>query len=436
MGYNGGMTQIPVKSGMPLLGNVIPFVRDLLHYPIQLYHELGPVYRMAIPTYNPVFVFDCDALRDIFEKQHRWFKKSPDYTTLKITLGNGLLTNDGPTWKPMRQLIQPVVFDLGIQTFIRITTDHITRWTDSMPLEGTIDLHPSIKRLTLSIATEAFFGSSVDQMGINTPQLVDSLNQLGAAKMRFPRHLIPYWVPTPLHIKLQSIIRKMDGEIDRHLANPAPEPGSLLDVFLNHPGLSNREKRDELITFLIAGYETTANAIMCALALLANHPTIQAQLRDEINAHGLDPATFKSWRHQLPLLFAVIQEALRLYPPAWMMGRQATADLGIGRYDIPKGSNVIVDVYALHRIPDYWSDPNDFKPERFMTPLGDKMMYLPFGGGPRVCIGQQMALIELATIIHAVVRQFDIFPAQSTIRPAPMVTLTPGRPLSITLVRR
>lgn len=430
------MTPIPFKSGWPGLGNVVPFVRDLLGYPLRLYHELGPVFQMAVPTYNPVFVFDCDALRDIFEKQHRSFKKSPDYTTLKITLGNGLLTNDGPTWKPMRQLIQPVLFDTGIQSFIRITTQHVTAWTHQIRSNTLIDLHPPIKRLTLGIATEAFFGSAVDQMGINTPQWVDDLNQLGATKMRFPRHLIPYWIPTPLHRQLRSIIGKIDAAIYRQLNNPKPEPGTLLDLFLTHPGLSDTEKRDELITFLIAGYETTANSMMAILALLANHPEVQQHVRDEIDARDLDPGSFKSWRTHFPFLHAVIHEALRLYPPAWIMGRQAKTDVTIGNYDIHRGTNVIVDAYVLHRIPDYWNQPERFIPDRFLSPLPDKMMYLPFGGGPRICIGQHMALIELAVMIHSVLRQFEILPAQSTIIPIPLVTLTPKRPLSIQLVRR
>lgn len=430
------MKSIPFKRGMPLIGNVIPFVRDLLHYPLRLYHELGPVYQMAIPTYDPVFVFECDALRDIFEKQHRFFKKSPDYTTLKLTLGNGLLTNDGPTWKPIRQLIQPVLFDSGIQAFIRITNQHVMRWTESVTPQTPINLHTTIKRLTLGIATEAFFGSPVDQMGIDTPKLVDDLNRLGAIKMRFPRHLIPYWMPTPLHLQLRSIIGKIDREIYRHLDNPNPETGTLLHLFLRHPGLSDTEKRDELITFLIAGYETTANSMMAILALLATHPDIQNQVRDEVDFHDLDPIAFKSWRTQLPFLHATIQESLRLYPPAWIMGRQSKMDVAIGDYHIQRGTNVIVDTYVLHRIPEYWPKPNDFKPDRFMTALADKMMYLPFGAGPRICIGQHMAMIELTTMIHTLLRQFKILPAQSTITPSPMVTLTPAKPLSITMVRR
>ena len=424
--------QIPSHAGWPLIGNVVPFLRDLFYYPLKLQAQYGPIFRMNIPSYDPIFVFDPVAIGHILEKNHTNYVKSADYDTLKLTLGFGLLTNEGASWKTMRKELQPYFFETAMSTFLSIMDSHAAHLTSQWAAtQSPIVINSALKTTTLQIASETFFGTQLSNFSIDIPQLVDQLNDLGSKKMRFPRNKIPYAVPTYLHLKLKSLIRQLDTEVYTLMDAKSDTP-NLLSLLVSNPKLTPDQVRDEIVTFLIAGYETTANTMMFTLGLLAQHPDIQQNLIDEIRATPLSAPTYKKWKHQFPLLYACINESMRLYPPAWMIGRRSLEADSLNGYDLPKNSTTIIDLFALHRLPTYWADPERFNPYRFLDHPPDKYTYLPFGGGPRVCIGQQFAMLEIVTICHHLFSQLSLKPAGPTFKLNPMVTLTPS-PIELTL---
>ena len=427
---------VPKHEGWPILKNVVPFLRDLFYYPQTLKDQLGPIFQMAIPGYNPIFVFDPDAIHHVLTKNNQNYKKSKDYDTLKLTLGQGLLTNEGDSWKRVRKELQPYFFENVVTQFMGIMFEHsqalVTSWTQETDV---ISVNAQMKHLTLKIGSDAFFGKDLSALRVDIPGVVDQLNAIGVKKMRLPRNQIPYSWPTPLHLKMRALIKQLDDQLYELMNASDDDTYHLLSLLVNNPKLSPKQVRDELVTFLIAGYETTANTMMFTIALLVNHPDIQSELRDEVRSNALNPDDYKNWPKTFPLLYACLKESMRLYPPAWMIGRSSIDDDELGGFFIPKGSNVLIDLFLLHRQEAFFEGPERFNPYRFINSSIEKNAYLPFGGGPRVCIGQHFAMLEMVTILHHILSEFRLDSVQSEIVCDPLVTLTPKNPILIKAIR-
>jgi cytochrome P450 len=431
--------KVPQSKGLPLLGNAPYFLNDLLFYPETLRKELGNTFQMSIPKYDPIFTFDTDVIQHIMEKNYTNYVKSADYDTLKIMLGKGLLTNEGDDWKLRRKAIQPIMFGEVMSFFIDTMEKHtatlVAEWAKS---QDPVAINRPLKRLTLNIATESFFGKSVDALDIDVVHAIDKLNYIGATIMRFPRNQIPLWVPTPMHLQLKYYLKQIDSVVYgvlNSLDSPDADHQHLLGLLLQSPQFDEKQIRDEIVTFMVAGYETTANTLMFTLTLLANHPDIQETLRNEILSKPFDADNWKEWMQQHPYLTAVINESMRLYPPGWIVGRRnLEADEAAG-FEIPKDSNIIIDLLLMHRHPDHWDDPNAFKPERFIeNPHPNKYVFMPFGGGPRVCIGQQFSRLEQMLFLDRVLRQFRLEPVQTDLELEPLISLNTKRPQQVRFV--
>lgn len=436
------MTQpIPRSKGSILFGNAPAFLKDLLFYPETLRKTLGNTFQMSIPRYNPVFTFDTDCIQHILEKNHSNYVKSTDYDTLKIMLGKGLLTNEGDDWKLRRKAIQPVMFGdimtFFIDTMEKHTQQLLTEWAST---ETPIAINKPLKKLTLNIAAESFFGQNVDSFDIDIVHAIDRLNYIGATIMRFPRNQIPIWVPTPLHLQLRHYLKQIDSIVYgvlNGIDNPNANHKHLLGLLLQSPQFNEIQIRDEIVTFMVAGYETTANTLMFTLSLLANHPEIQSRLREELLAHPFHADNWKDWMQSHTYLTAVINESMRLYPPAWIIGRRSLSDDHLGEYLLPANSTVIIDVLLLHRHPDYWENPTQFDPDRFVrTPHPSKFTFMPFGGGPRVCIGQQFSRLEQMLFLDRLLTTFRLEPVQTDLELEPLITLNTKHPQHLRLIKR
>ncbi len=418
--------KVPLYSGWPILNNVIPFLKDLLYYPQKIQKKCGDIFQLPLSLFSPIFVFSPSGIRHVLEKNHKNYKKGSTYDALKISLGKGLLTNEGESWKASRKAIQPYFFDDVITRFVDIMMRHsdvlVKEWSKKTE---PFAINRPMKTLTLSIASEAFFGVHLKDISIDIPKIVDELNRLTITETRFPRNFIPYVIPTFNHLRMRYLMSQLNTQIDSLSKSSDLDNYNLLALLLNTPSFSKQQIRDEIITFLVAGYETTANAMFFTIMLLAKHTKIQGDIRDEVLAQPLDPSSYKEWKHTYPLLYASIQESMRLYPPAWLIGREALEDDTIDGCHIPKGSDILLDVFLIHRHPDYWEDPETFDPTRFLTPLKEKMSYLPFGGGPRVCVGQHFAMLEMVTALHHILSTFSLETDCVDIKLDPLVTLTP-----------
>jgi len=255
----------------------------------------------------------------------------------------------------------------------------------------------------------------------------------------------PAWVPTPANRTLQRSVRELDGAVRRMLVergrHPAEVPTDMLDLLIaarddTGAGLTVPEIRDQVVTFIVAGHETVASALTWAWSLLALHPDIQKDLQDESDAVlGGRPATFADYG-RLPLARAVLDEALRLYPPAWLITRKSLGADELGGHEIPESALVILSPWLLHRHPDVWTRPEAFRPDRFLSGEADRTAFIPFGAGLRQCIGRDFAYVEGTLMLASIAGRYTLtFPdGARPPRAEPLVTVRPvgGLPLRVT----
>lgn len=446
---------VPVYPGLPVLGNTLAFLRNPLATLHTLQQRYDRVVHLRIGGRHQYLVLQPDDAKHVLQENHRNYGRSPAFNVLKIFLGNGLLTSDGDFWRQQRRLAQPAFHRQRLaalaQTMIHETAD----WLDELrqlDRSQPVNASQTLMDVTMRIVCKTLFGSDVvGQLG-GLSSALDTLqyhaNQRMLSPIRFPMR----W-PTPAHIRFRRAGTLVDSFIygvinERKQAISAGRDdllGMLQSAEDEDTGerMSDRQLRDECVTLFGAGHETTAVSMAWTLHLLTRHPDVLARLQTEARTILGDvrtppPDAFRA----LPYAMQVVQESLRLYPPAWIMSRLALADDPIGPYTIPAGDTALVSPYLLHRDPANWPDPNRFDPDRFAPgtsgELGDKgrpsYAYLPFGGGPRLCIGNQFALMEMQILLAMLVRDFAVARvAGPPIEPHPLITLRPRRPIYVYL---
>jgi cytochrome P450 len=367
---------------------------------------------------------------------------------LKPLLGNGLLLNEGQSWLRQRRLIQPAFSKQRVESYapgmVECTQRLIDEWQDG----ETYDVGPAMSRLTMTIAGRTLLGIDVSDRFREVSKcletvMFDFLARFGSALA------LPYWMPTFRNVRLRSAIRKLDcilqQLIDERRATGAGG-GDFLSLLLNArdeedgQGISDRQIRDEVMTMFLAGHETTANTLSWTLYLLGQYPAIQRRVQDEASCvlGGRQPAAT-----DIPLLVFtehVIREAMRLYPPAYVVGRRPTEDVTIGGHFIPKNTNVLMSQWIVQRDPRWFNDPLRFDPDRWADGLAHRLpkyAYFPFGGGPRLCIGSTFALFEAPLILAMLTQRFTLeLVTQGPIHIRPAVTLRPGQPIEMRIKRR
>jgi cytochrome P450 len=429
-----------------------------------------------------VVVNTPELVHEVLVSKVRAFAKSPVLRgALHPLAGEGLFTSEGELWKRQRKIMAPLFSPAAIGAYATAMTDATERalsvWRDG----DVVDAARETTTITMAIAGLTLFDADTfeeaDELGAalttaldwagaqtSSPTLIVQARAAigldllaGIAPERFAPRLraasraavLPVLWPGKRSRELKAAIGVLEGRVTRMIEDRRAKRNDKRDLlsFLlaardedDGSAMSDRQIRDEILTLFVAGHETTANALAWALMLLAQHPDILAKVRAEADAIGRTPTAEDAPR--LPLALAVFKEALRLYPAVYMFGRVTTTDVQIGEWDLPKGTVVLVGPYALHRKPSLWRDPLRFDPSRF-TPEEEakrhKLSFLPFGAGPRTCIGNHFALLEgplvLATILrHAELELLDPRGAE----PEASATLRPknGIPMRVTLRRR
>jgi cytochrome P450 len=301
------------------------------------------------------------------------------------------------------------------------------------------DLYRDMTALTVGVAAEAFFGA---ELGAETKAVLDALQVTFDAFIVIASQafLVPSWVPTPNNLRFRRAVRTLhrivDGIIQRRKVRPAAggsSPRDLLAILLeaqqSETSVTDQIVHDEVMTFLLGGHETTANALAWTCYLVGQCPAIQAKLAAE--AHDLLAGEVPSFEHLPHLRYTekVIRESLRLYPPGWYLTRKAIEDLELGGYRIPKGTTVVMNLWGLHRDARYYPDPESFNPDRWtpeFTRSLPPLAYMPFGAGPRRCIGAPFAEMEMLTVLAGMAQRFhwDLVPNQ-VVTPLSATTLRP-----------
>ena len=437
---------VPLVPGVPGLGNTLAFIRD----PLAILHDVQRmnerVVHLRVGGRHQYLVLTPEDSKYILQENNRNYGRSPAFQILQIFLGNGLLTSEGDFWRRQRRLAQPAFHRQKLAALANTMISESATWVDELRQHDRsqpVNMSQAFMDVTMRIVCKTLFGSDVSTNLAKLSSSLEALNYLANDRMLSPVRFPMHW-PTPNNVRFRRAGVVVDtfiyGVIDQRKQQTDAQHDDLLDMLRlaedeeTGETMSDKQLRDECVTLFAAGHETTAVSMAWTTHLLMQNPDVLAQLRQEVqtvlgNERLPAPEVFR----QLTYTMQVIQESMRLYPPAWIISRMALADDQIGPYVIPQGDTALVSPYLLHRDPVNWPDPERFDPDRF-APGRDKerpsYAYLPFGGGPRLCIGNQFALMEMQILLALLVRKFDLRTVSN--KPAetqPLITLRPKKPI-------
>ena len=419
-------------------------LKDFLNDPLALLHALPQKHPdiawLRILNRQVYLIQRPEYAKYILQENHSNFKKGRAYKTLSILLGNGLLNSEGDFWKRQRRLAAPAFHRDRINNlndlFVRHTTNLLKDWKQR---EGShINFTQEMARLTIGIVCEALFGASISPDTIKTVwQQVDILNELAMKRIQQPVQL-PLWLPTPMLFRTRQHVKILDdivyGIIRQRTQNPNNQANDLLAMLTNAKDedtgeqMSEKQLRDEVMTIFLAGHETTVNALSWMWLLVKKDKTVENQLKEHYwqNLNGNAPSMEQSM--QLKYASNVMNEALRLHPPVYLVGRQAYKPDHLDGFDIGTNTNCIINIYGIHRHPLYWQNPHSFMPDRFegFQQKGDnRFIFMPFGGGARICIGNNFALTEMHVINALLAQHVEMDLLTPNPRQIPQVTLKP-----------
>ena len=413
-------TQPPGPSGPPLFGSVGRYASD----PFSFVTKVGASYggRVANFSLGPLDVYmptePAHVERVLVTDDAVFHKPSFQDDAVGELLGEGLLLSEGADWRRQRDLARPA-FDAGrIRSLDAAMTGRTESMLDGWAAGGTVDVHQQMARVTVEIIADAMFGTDLSEGTVRTVQ--ESLEPLGARFEPDPfRFLIPDWAPTRENRDYRASLATLEGVLDDVVAERRGtefegRPSDLLSILLRAQSRgeqSDEQLRDELMTMLLAGHDTTALALTYAWVLLSEHPEAEARLHDELDAVlGGDTPTAADAR-ELEFAERVIREAMRLYPPVYAIFREPQVDVRLGETRVPEGSAVLLSQWLFHRSPRFWDDPEAFDPDRFAPDRRrdrPRFAYFPFGGGPRHCIGKQFSMLEAKLILGTVAQRYRL----------------------------
>jgi cytochrome P450 len=383
-------------------------------------------------------------------------KRTLQYTTLSLVTGEGLLTADTEAWRPQRRLVQPAFHHRTLE----LVAEHVRTATDRLVASweardgAVVDVDEAMMHLALEVVGRSLFGSDLSGDAERLADATLDALDIVVKKARTPL-APPMRVPTPTNLALRRAVRHLDDAVAAMLAeraaHPLPEgapPRDMLDLLLaahddDGSTLSRQQVRDQVVTFIVAGHETVASALTWAWQLLAADPVVTARLRAEVDAVCPGGSPGFADLPRLPFAAAVMDEVLRLYPPAWLVTRRAREADVLAGVEVAAGALVIVSPWLVHRHPSAWPDPERFDPGRFLDASGARRRdvaaeaaYLPFGAGPRLCIGRDMALLEGVLVLAGLVSRVELRSVGPAPRALPLVTIRPEGGLPMRVRRR
>jgi len=379
----------------------------------------------------------------VLHDQAKKFVKGYGYDILEIFLGRGLLTSDGSFWHRQRRLIQPVFHRSNLVGFAQVMQDEADALVLRLRGQVEVDVTTTMLKLTMEIVGKTLFGTNVSDHTSEVSPIISELIE-DANRRLLSVVPLPVSVPLPRNLRTRRLIERLDGLMSKMIEerrnqkenDPKDKGIDLLSLLIaatddqTNERMTDRQLRDEAMTIFVAGHETTANALAWTLILLAQHPEVQTRAREEVQKPNAAPGLFErvlSYEY----LGRVIDESMRMYPPAWVVSRQSTEPVALSQTVVHPDEIVAISSWVLHRDPDFWKDPQTFDPERFTADecaKRHKYSYIPFGAGPRQCIGTQFARVELLTVLSTLLRnyRFELSGgSQQKIEPHPLVTLRP-----------
>jgi cytochrome P450 len=424
-----------------VLGSLLDLRRDPLSFFTDCAQRFGDVVSFRIGPRDALFLNDPDLIERVLVTEHRNFPKiSFIWRQFTAVFGDGLVTSSGSLWQRQRRLCAPAFAPLRLAGYAEVMAQATEQTLEGWRIGEVRDLHADMMTLTLRIVAETLFGVGIEADIPRIEAAVADMSREMATRMVRPV-LIPDAVLLPGHLRYRrglACIEDVATRLIRERRTASRAGHTLLDTLIDARDetgapMSDRQLRDEAVTFLLAGHETTALALTWALHLLGQHPDVSAALAADAGAVlGERPATFEDLP-RLTLAEQVVNESLRLYPPAWLIGREAGRSCEIGGHAVAKGMPLYTCPWVLHRDPRFWAEPLAFRPERW---AGDadkrrtRFAYMPFSGGPRVCIAQRFAVMEAVLILASIARRRRLIPLEGeAVVPCPSITLRPAGPV-------
>jgi cytochrome P450 len=426
----------PGPKNLPILGNLYTFRSNPLAFLSNAAREYGDLVYFRVAQQHMYLVNHPDYVREILVANQGNFIKSRGLRRAKLLLGEGLLTSEGQHHLRQRRLVQPAFHRERLAGYASAMSECAVRWRDRWQAGSTLDVATEMPHLTLSIVARTLFSADVQS----------EASQIGAAMTTvlelFRLLLLPFSeyldkLPLPYVRRFQKARARLDATIYgliRERRKSGEDTGDLLSMLLlaqdeddRSVRMSDEQVRDEALTLFLAGHETTANALAWTWYLLSQHPEVERRLHSELDDVLQGRAPELADVPRLRYTEMILAEALRLYPPAWAIGRMATGPFELGGFEIPAKSICILSPYLVQRDPRWFPNPENFDPDRWTPEARDarpKFSYFPFGGGARVCVGERFAWMEGVIVIAAIAQKWRLRLApDQRVEPLPLITL-------------
>ncbi len=435
----------PGPKGHFLLGSLSEIRSDRIRFINRLVKTYGNVVRFRMGPKVLHLISHPDDIKHVLLTNHQNYVKGLGLTHAKPLLGNGLLTSEGMDWSHQRKLIVPAFHKEKMNSFFETMKLELSlmmeRWRKKAILRERIDVENEMKNLTLSILGRTLFNIDLTDNrnklhSAFTLAIADALKRMTALLE------VGSYLPSPASFRFRKSLRVLDDFIYKLIREKEEAKGKndkdendlvsiLLSAINEDTGrkIDHKQLRDEIITLLLAGHETTSIVLTWSIYLLAIYKNIQSKVRSEANSIFDKSSITVSELNNFRLGKMVINEVMRLYPPVWIIPRKSIKADKIGNFQIPAGTNVLISVYTLHRHPEYWTDPDLFNPERFEgdAKKGVSEAFIPFGYGPRTCIGNHFALMEIQLALCMIIKEFSftLSDGHEEVNPHPLLTLRP-----------
>lgn len=419
----------------------------------QLQREYGDLVLVVdLPNLKSYAVFSPEIAYEMLVHQaDRFEKPALGKKMMESSFGNGIFFSDGDFWRRQRKLAQPAFYHTRLSTYVadmrQRIDDLLTRWQSLSEVEIDKEMHA----LTLVIVVNALFKTDVSGL---TERVGKAMNELGTAvgdqSKSILDSILPNWVPTPINRRKQRAVDVINPILYKMITDhraAGDDQGDLLSALMQVQDeetgerMSDQQVRDELMTMFIAGHETSALALTWALIELARHPDAEASLRAEVDSVLAGRLPTADDLPNLPYTAMVIKEALRLYPPASFISRQPAGNIDFMGVKLPKLAVITIMPYIIHRDPRWFERPDEFMPERFAGEFEKqlpKCAYMPFGTGPRICIGNGFAMLEMQLVLAAIIQRYQVSmtPGQPEIKPVLGLTLGFEHSVKMTIKKR
>jgi cytochrome P450 len=433
----------PGPKGFRQIAKLLEFGRDPLNFMLRFTREYGDLGYLGALGIHFYLINHPDLIEYVLVTNNKNFIKDKGLRlpSLRKIFGNGLLTSEGEFWIRQRRLAQPAFHREKIAAYGEVMVESTERMISDWRPGEMRDIHQDMMHLTLEIVVKTLFGARAFFEKQDVAEAIEVISRYFSSQSAY---IFPFsFLPTPGQIRLGRAIKKLDRiihQIIQERRESGSEHDDLLSLLLEAQDddgsrMTDRQLRDEVMTLFLAGHETTALSLSWTWYLLAQHPNVErklvAELKETLNGCSATVADLM----RLSYLEMVVKEAMRLYPPAWIIGREALHGFEINGYSIPGGAQISMSPWLMHRDRRYFDQPEEFRPERWAAEQVKqlpKYAYFPFGGGPRLCIGNSFALMEAKLILATIAQKFhlELVPDQR-VKPLPSITLRPNNGIKV-----